>query len=78
MVAETGVDSLDGGGTMAGMERDRPPYDPKDPYWLFKEVTAFEREFHAKVEVPLLAAMFDRVDQMWQDAIDTAKPPEVK
>jgi hypothetical protein len=78
MVAGTGVDSLDGGGTMAGMECDRPPYDPKDPYWLFKEAAAFEREFHAKVEVPLLAAMFDRVDQMWQDAIDTAKPPEVK
>jgi hypothetical protein len=61
-------------GTMAGMERDRQPYDPKDPYWLFKEVASFEREFHAKVEMPLLAAMADRVDQMWQDAIDkTAK-----
>jgi len=63
---------------MVGMERDRPTYDPKDPYWLFKEVAEFEREFSAKVEVPLLAAMADRVDQMWQDAIDTAKPPEVK
>jgi hypothetical protein len=63
---------------MAGMERDRPPYDPIDPYWVFKEAAAFEREFYAKVETPLLAAMAERVDQMWQDAIDTAKPPEVK
>jgi hypothetical protein len=63
---------------MAGMS-DHQPFDPKDPYWVFKEAAAFEREFHAKVEMPLLAAMADRVDQMWQDAIDTArKPPEVK
>jgi hypothetical protein len=60
------------------MERDHQPYDPKDPYWVFKEAAAFEREFHATVEMPLLAAMADRVDQMWQDAIDKAEPPEVK
>jgi hypothetical protein len=51
---------------------DHQPYDPKDPYWMFKEVAAFEREVSAKVEVPLLAAMAERVDRMWQDAIDTA------
>jgi len=56
---------------MAGMS-DHQPFDPKDPYWLFKEVAAFEREFSAKVEMPLLAAMAERVDQMWQDAIDKA------
>jgi len=54
------------------MEPARQPYDPKDQYWVFKEAAAFEREFHAKVEMPLLAAMADRVDQMWQDAIDKA------
>jgi hypothetical protein len=62
---------------MAGMI-DHQPFDPKDPYWLFKEVAAFEREFSAKVEVPLLAAMAERVDRMWQDATDKAEPPEVK
>jgi hypothetical protein len=60
------------------MEPARQPYDPKDPYWVFKEAAAFEREFHAKVEMPLLAAMAERVDQMWQDATDKAKPQEVK
>jgi hypothetical protein len=49
------------------MEPARQPYDPKDPYWVFKEAAAFEREFSAKVEMPLLAAMAERVDQMWQD-----------
>jgi hypothetical protein len=59
---------------MAGMERDyhHQPFDPKDPYWVFKEAAAFEREFHAQVEMPLLAAMAEQVDRMWQDAIDTA------
>ena len=52
------------------------PYDQADPYWVFKEIAVFEREFHAKVELPLLAAMADRVDQMWDEAI--AKAAEVK
>lgn len=54
------------------------PYDPKDPYWVFKEAAAFEREFHAKVELPMLAAMAERVDQMWDEAIAKAKKPEVR
>lgn len=45
------------------------PYDSKDPYWLFKEAAAFDREFHAKVELPMLAAMAERVDRMWDEAI---------
>jgi hypothetical protein len=51
---------------------DHQPFDPKDPYWLFKEVATFEREWGRKVEQPLLAAMAERVDRMWQDAIDKA------
>ena len=45
------------------------PYDPKDPYWVFKEAAAFEWEFQQKVELPLLVAMAERVDRMWDEAI---------
>lgn len=56
--------------------REVSPYDPKDPYWLFKEVAAFEREFVRKVQAPMLAAMVDRIDQMWDEAIAKAAKPE--
>jgi hypothetical protein len=59
-------------------DQGRTPYDPKDPYWLFKEAAAFEREYEAKVALPLAAAMAEQVDKMWQDAIDKAKKPEAK
>lgn len=58
------------------MSDQRTPYDPKDPYWVFKEAAAFEREFHQKVEMPMLAAMADRIDQMWDEAIAKAAKPE--
>ena len=57
-------------GTMFAMRDGSTPYDPKDPYWVFKEAAAFEREFHQKVELPMLAAMAESVDRMWQEAID--------
>jgi len=60
------------------MSDQRTPYDPKDPYWVFKEAAAFEREFHQKVEMPMLAAMVDRIDQMWDEAIAKAAKPEVR
>lgn len=60
------------------MSDQRTPYDPKDPYWVFKEAAAFEREFHQKVEMPMLAAMADRIDQMWDEAIAKAAKPEVR
>ena len=60
------------------MSDQRTPYDPKDPCWLFKEVAEFEREFARKVQYPLLAAMVDRIDQMWDEAIAKAAKPEVR
>ena len=54
----------------------RTPYDPKDPYWLFKEAAAFEQEFQQKVELPMLAAMAERIDQMWDEAIAKVAKPE--
>lgn len=55
---------------MWAMRDGSTPYDPADPYWLFKEAAAFEREFHVKVELPMLAAMAERVDRMWGEAIE--------
>lgn len=55
------------------MSDEQQPYDPKDPYWLFKEVAAFERRFAREVQQPLLAAMADRVDKMWDEAIAKAE-----
>lgn len=55
---------------MVAMRDGSTPYDPADPYWVFKEAAAFEREFHAKVEMPMLAAMAERVDRMWDEAIE--------
>jgi hypothetical protein len=49
------------------------PYDPKDPYWLFKEASRFDAEFMRKVGQPLGAAMAEQVDRMWKDAIDKAE-----
>ena len=70
------MDSLAATLRITGNRDGSTPYDPTDPYWLFKEVAAFECEFHAKVELPLLAAMADRVDQMWDEAIAKAKKDE--
>jgi len=58
------------------MSDQRTPYDPKDPYWVFREAAAFEREFHAKVQLPMLAAMAEQVDRMWDEAIAKAAKPE--
>lgn len=51
------------------MDDKRTPWNPADPYWLLKEVAAFEREFRTKVELPMLAAMAERVDRIWDEAI---------
>ena len=60
------------------MSDQRTPYDPKDPYWVFREAAAFEKEFQQKVELPMLAAMAERIDQMWDEAIAKAAKPEVR
>lgn len=57
-------------GRMFAMRDGSTPYDPEDPHWVFKEAAAFEREFHQKVELPMLAAMAESVDRMWKEAID--------
>ena len=60
---------------MSAMREGSTPYDPKDPYWVFKEAAAFEHEFQQKVELPMLAAMAERVDRMWDEAIAKSTPP---
>jgi hypothetical protein len=50
------------------MSDEQQPYDPKDPYWLFKEVAAFERRFAREVQQPMLEAMLDQFDRAWDEA----------
>jgi hypothetical protein len=50
------------------MSDERQPYDPKDPYWLFKEVASFERRFAREVQQPMLEAMLEQLDRAWGEA----------
>jgi hypothetical protein len=50
------------------MSDEPKPCDPKDPYWLFKEVASFERRFAREVQQPLLEAMLAQLDRAWDEA----------
>jgi len=49
------------------MSDEPQPYDPKDPYWPFKEVASFERRFAREVQQPLLEAMLKQLDRAWDE-----------
>lgn len=50
-----------------------------NPYLQFlAEEARWHREFTAKYIVPLLSAMAEQVDRMWDGAIDKTQHPDVR